>query len=129
MEDQEELEEYYTDVDREVLELTDYFKQVISQVRAEGIHDKDEELKLRILNNMPRIVNDHAGRVKDYRIAVKNNDESLMAQRLVAECPVCKSEQKVKITGETINDRFNWALDIVECLRCHTGFTNFFTNN
>src|SRR5436853_5464829 len=104
-------EKFYTDVDRESLELVTFHKENILQAHAEGIYGNDDELWLKFMNHVPQMVIAHAQARCKYETELNREEENNLKHRQAAECPKCKEVRKVMIKVETRNELFGWKLD------------------
>lgn len=120
---------FITPLHRELLELAGYHKQHILQKHKMGITDPDDSERLRMLDDVPRLVNDNIKGRENHENSKKKEKNKLLQSREKADCPRCKQHRKVKITGETTNERFGWKLDVVKCTVCKKVFANYFPNS
>lgn len=123
------LEPYFTETDRELLELSHYHKKKIESLKEKGnIHPDDEKILL-ILKDIPDLVKNHAQGKFDYETHQSGLENDLMKSRLIAECPKCKKDRAVIIKSETTNQNYGWKCDRVECTKCKKQFINMIPNN
>src|SRR5438105_10236706 len=125
----DDAEKFYTDVDREALDVATFHKKNILQAHAENIFVHDDELWLKFMDHIPKMVAAHAEARSKYEYQLKREEENNMKHRQAAECPQCKKVRKVKIKSETRNELFGWRLDVVQCSVCRKTFTNMLPNN
>lgn len=120
---------FFTQLHRNLLNLASYHKNLIIEQHKAGIKDKDDDERLRILNDIPRLVNENINSKQNFENTKMEERENLLKLRQEADCPECKTTQRVKIVKQTVNKKFGWKLDVVKCRKCKTVFTNYMPNN
>ena len=125
----ENLEKYYTDIDRELLELAAYFKNAFLKVKENGALSEGDEQSLAEINDIPNKVNHGARRRMDNENENIKNKEKLWKERTLVFCFNCNEVRNVSIKAERKNPKTGWKCDLVKCSVCKQQFVAPIPNN
>ncbi len=125
----ENLEKYYTEVDRDLLLIAEEYKKELLRIKKDGTLSKDLEGVLELVNGIPETVRKSALLSMEQEKGEIDMMERLQEGRENIYCPYCKIKWKVKILKEAINTLHGWGYDFVECSGCKKQFPNMIPNN
>lgn len=120
---------FFTQIHRELLKLVEYHKHIIAQNHKAGKIDTEDDQRLLILKDIPRIIDMNITNKENYENTKREEKKKLLALREQADCPDCKKDVRVKIVKQTTNKKYGWKLDVVKCRECKKVFVNYMPNN
>ncbi len=124
----EDIEQHYNALEKELAMLVRYHISRIELLNKNNIIRSDDAEGLRVLNYTFEVINRDVKERLAFAEHERKEEESLLAQRTIAECPTCNENRKVVIKGETITKK-SLRVDIVECTVCNRRFANYVPNN
>lgn len=123
------LSDYYSDTDRELLELLKYHQKHLNEMEKAGVADADKEEKFKLLGEFREVVNTRAQQRKDMEEDARKEHEDLMKERMEADCEQCAALRPVQILREEKHLELGFRCDVVKCSVCRAEFLNYMPNN
>jgi hypothetical protein len=125
----DDLEKYYTDLDREVLSLVGFHERYIIYSRKKGAPEMLEKEMHASLEGIKELILSRAKTKQQKEQQDKEYHEKEMQQRTWGMCETCKQERRLLIVGEGINREHGWKADEVKCTVCANVFYSELPNN